>query len=205
MRRTTLAAGCAVLVFTLTSCTGGGDRDGAEADPGDTSAEQATVVEPDPVTAFGPDCADFPREGPGSLAAMAEQSLTDAVAATPLLERLSFALDRSGLAPGLDAAEDLTLFAPINDAFDMYPDPEIHDLFSDPAALARLLGRHVVLDEVAGADLSGATFETLGGARIRTDESEGEYTVDGYAPVVCADVRTADATVHVASMLLIPS
>nr|WP_017590743.1 fasciclin domain-containing protein [Nocardiopsis ganjiahuensis] len=48
-------------------------------------------------------------------------------------------------------------------------------------------------------------FDALNGGQVRSSVADGRYTVDDYAPVVCADVRTANATVYVVSMLLIPS
>ncbi|WP_152448042.1 fasciclin domain-containing protein [Nocardiopsis alkaliphila] len=36
-------------------------------------------------------------------------------------------------------------------------------------------------------------------------EQTGRYAVDGHAPVVRADVRAANATVHVVDILLVPS
>lgn len=197
MHRTTLTAGCAVLLLSLAACSGGdgeSEEDGLSAD-----------IDAAPVRAFGPGCADFPDTGPGSLSTMAGQPLSVAVADNPLLSRLSTLLERSGLGPDLDAADDMTLFAPTDDAFDMYPAEEIQDLMDAPDGPAHLLGHHVVLGEFGSAELDGGSFDTLNGDRVGTTESEGEYTVEGYAPVVCADVHTANATVHVVGMLLIPS
>lgn len=197
MHRTTLTAGCAALLLSLAACSGGNGQ----------SEEHGPGVEADvePVRAFGPGCADFPDTGPGSLSAMADRTLSTAIADNPLLGRLAEVLERSGLGPDLDTADDMTLFAPVDDAFDMYPTPQIQDLLDSPDGPAHLLGHHVVLGEFGSADLDGGSFDTLNGDRIRATANEGEYTIDGYAPVVCADVRTDNATVHVVGMLLIPS
>lgn len=197
MHRTTLTAGCAVLLLSLAACSGG---NGGSEEHG-RSAEADT----EPVRAFGPGCADFPDTGPGSLSTMAGQPLGDAIADNPLLGRLADVLERSGLGSDLDTADDMTLFAPTDDAFDMYPTAEIQGLLDSPDGPAHLLGHHIVLGEFGSADLDGGSFDTLNGDRLGATEDEGEYTVDGYAPVVCADVHTANATVHVVGMLLIPS
>ena len=196
MLRTTFVACGTLLLLALVSC-GAQGKAGGEVEP--------TAPSPEATDAFGPGCSDFPRQGPGSLVAMAEQPLTNAIAQSPLLERLSTALERSGLGRELDAAEDMTVFAPTDDAFDMYPDEEIEILFTDPASLKHVLGYHVALGEHGTEAFDDGSFDTLNGGRISTTEQAGRYTVDGYAPVVCADVRTANATVHVVDMLLIPS
>ncbi|MEU3310706.1 fasciclin domain-containing protein [Nocardiopsis sp. NPDC006832] len=199
MHRTTLTAGCAVLLLSLAACSGGnGEGEGEE-------HGHSAEADVEPVGAFGPGCADFPDTGPGSLSAMADRPLSTAIADNPFLGRLAEVVERSGLASDLDTADDMTLFAPTDDAFDMYPTPAIQGLLDSPDGPAHLLGHHVVLGEFGSADLDGGSFDTLNGDRIRATADEGEYTVDGYAPVVCADVRTTNATVHVVGMLLIPS
>lgn len=197
MHRTTLTAGCAVLLLSLAACSGG-NGEGEE-------HGRSAVADAEPVGAFGPGCADFPDTGPGSLSAMAGRPLSTAIADNPLLGRLAEVLERSGLGSDLDTADDMTLFAPTDDAFDTYPAAEIQDLLDSPDGPAHLLGHHVVLGEFGSTDLDGGSFDNLNGDRVHATEDEGEYTVDGYAPVVCADVRTANATVHVVGMLLIPS
>lgn len=197
MHRTTITAGCAVLLLCLAACSGG-DGEGEE-------HGRSAEADIEPVRAFGPGCADFPDTGPGSLSAMAGLPLSTAIADSPLLGRLAEVLERSGLRSDLDAADEMTLFAPTDDAFDMYPGAEIQGLLDSPDGSAHLLGHHIVLGEFGSADLAGSSFDNLNGDRVHTTEDEGEYTVDGYAPVVCADVRTANATVHVVGMLLIPS
>lgn len=196
MHRTTLVACGTLLTLFLVSCTTQGGRE---------EPDEPAAPSPAAVAAFGPGCSDFPPQGPGSLVAMAQQPLTAAIAENPLLGRLSAALERSGLDRELDAAKDMTVFAPVDDAFDMYPDEEIRALFTDPDNLAHVLGYHVALGEHGTDALDGGSFDTLNGGRVSTTERAGEFTVDGYAPVMCADVHTANATVHVVGMLLIPS
>lgn len=205
MRRSTLAAAttAVALVLALGACGSGGDDEdpeGAEQETGEGSAGDGSAAGP-----FGPGCSDFPSEGEGSLDAMADQPFATAVAGSPVLGRLSDALKRAGLDGELDTAEGMTVFAPTNEAFDMYPDQEMDDLLDDPDSLAYLLNYHVVAGEVGSGELNGGVFDSLNGGQVRTSGSTGAYTVDDYSPVVCADVRTANATVHVVDMLLMPS
>ncbi|GAA1456559.1 fasciclin domain-containing protein [Nocardiopsis exhalans] len=196
-------ATAAALLLTLSAC-GGGNEGAGDDTPRETGQEGAagngSSVEP-----FGPGCSDFPGEGAGSFEEMADQPFATAIADSPVLGNLADALERSGLSDRMDTAEGMTVFAPVDDAFDMYPDGEMDDLLEDPGGLAHLLNYHVVAGEVPSAELDGGVFDALNGGQVRSSASGGRYTVDGYAPVVCADVETANATVHVVGMLLIPS
>ncbi|MEU2947615.1 fasciclin domain-containing protein [Nocardiopsis alba] len=196
MRRTTLAGCGVVIALALTACSGG-----TEAPEENGEASEGPVES----TAFGPDCADLPSEGPGSLASMAEQPFLTAVAENPGLSRLASALERSGLERELAEIDDMTVFAPVDDAFDIYPEEQVRELFNDADLLAYLIGHHVTLGEYGSRDLVEGSLPTFGGDRINTAEKDGEYTIEGYSPVVCADVRTTDATVHMVGMLLIPT
>ncbi len=184
------------------SASAGGDT--ADESPRGAGRESASGngVADEPV---GPGCSDFPPEGPGSLDDMADQPFATAIADSPVLGRLSDALERAGLSEVMDAAEGITVFAPVNDAFDMYPDGEMDDLMEDPDRLAYVLNYHVVAATVPSGELDGGVFDTLNGGQVRSSASDGAHTVDDYSPVVCTDLRTANATVHVVNMLLIPS
>ncbi|MFE1170683.1 fasciclin domain-containing protein [Nocardiopsis sp. NPDC058789] len=204
MLSSTLAATTTAVALTLTlgACGSGGDDEEprAERETGRGTAGVGSAAEH-----FGPGCSDFPSKGGASLDAMADQPFATAITGSPVLGRLSDALKRAGLDGELDAVEDMTVFAPTNEAFDMYPDQEIDDLLANPDGLAYLLTYHVVAGRVGSAELEGGVFDALNGGRVRTSGTTGEYTVDDYSPVVCADVRTANATVHVVDMLLLPS
>ncbi|MGW5874962.1 fasciclin domain-containing protein [Nocardiopsis terrae] len=204
MRKTTLAAAASALALVLAAC-GGGDRDqagqgAARETPQKASADVGGAAEP-----FGPGCSDFPGEGAGSLDEMAGQPFATAIADSPVLGNLSEALERAGLSEELDAAEELTVFAPTDDAFDMYPDGEMDDILGNPEGLAYVLNQHVIEGRVPAEELDEGAFDSRNGGLVRATASDGEYTVNGYAPVVCGDVRTANATVHVVGMLLLPS
>lgn len=209
MRRSTLAAATTVvaLALALGACaSGSGDTDGeGTEESGRETGREGAAGDGSADGPFGPGCSDFPSEGGGSLDAMADQPFATAIADSPVLGNLADALERAGLSEELDTAEGVTVFAPVNDAFDMYPDGEMDDLLGDSDRLAYLLGYHVVAGEVDSAELDGGVFDSLNGGRVRVSGSRGGYTVDGYATVDCADVRTANATVHVVDMLLMPS
>lgn len=205
MQKTTFAATAAAAALTLVLSACGSEGEGAPQEAEQETAEEGTAGNGSAAGPFGPGCSDFPQEGAGSLDEMAGQPFAAAIADSPVLGNLSEALERAGLSEDMDTAEGITVFAPTDDAFDMYPDGEMDDLLEDPDGLAHLLNNHVVAGEVTAEELDGGVFDALNGGQVRSAVSDGEYTVDDYAPVVCGNVRTANATVHVVSMLLIPA
>ncbi|WP_460775193.1 fasciclin domain-containing protein [Nocardiopsis nanhaiensis] len=202
MRKRTLAATAAALALVLSACGDGdtGDEELQESGQEGSAGGKGSAAEP-----FGPGCSDFPREGPGSIEEMADQPFASAIDESPVLGNLADALDQAGLSEDMDTSEGLTVFAPTDDAFDMYPDEEVEDLLEDPDALAYVLNNHVVAGEAEPGELDDGMFDALNGGQVRVSESGGEFTVNDYAPVVCANIQTANATVHAVSMLVIPS
>ncbi len=80
---------------------------------------------------FGAACSAIPADGAGSFAGMAAVPVATAASANPLLSTLVTAVTAAGLGDTLNTAQDITVFAPTNDAF----------MALDPATLARRHGR----------------------------------------------------------------
>ncbi|MFE0635766.1 fasciclin domain-containing protein, partial [Streptomyces sp. NPDC058866] len=153
---------------------------------------------------FGPGCASLPKEGPGSPAAMAGQPVAAAAAGNPALSTLSSAVQQAGLVDTLDTAEGITVFAPTDEAFAKIPKAELDKLLADKAALTDILTYHVVGTTVGKPDLADGSFETLEGSTLTTAGSGDAYEVNDTAAIVCGDVATSNATVHVVDTVLMP-
>ncbi|GGR18103.1 lipoprotein [Streptomyces roseolus] len=158
-----------------------------------------TVEEP-----FGPGCADVPEEGPGSFAAMAEQPVATAASENPALSTLTTAVKRAGLVDTLNNAKDITVFAPTNDAFAKIPKADLDEVLADKAKLTEILTYHVVGQKLTPEQMENGTFETLQKSTLTTKGSGEEFTVNDSSKVVCGDVKTANATVHVVDTVLMP-
>jgi uncharacterized surface protein with fasciclin (FAS1) repeats len=72
---------------------------------------------------FGAGCAAVPTDAsnPGSFAAMAKAPVATAASGNPLLSTLVAAVKQAGLVDSLNTAEDITVFAPTDDAFGKIP------------------------------------------------------------------------------------
>ena len=154
---------------------------------------------------FGPGCADVPAEGAGSFDGMAQEPVATAASANPLLSTLVTAVGEAGLVDTLNSAEDITVFAPSNDAFAAMDPATLKKAMKDPKGLlSTVLTYHVVEGKLAPADLAG-THKSLQGGEVTVEGSGEDFTVDGNAKVVCGNVQTANATVYIIDQVLMPA
>ncbi|MFF5973988.1 fasciclin domain-containing protein [Streptomyces sp. NPDC012769] len=153
---------------------------------------------------FGPGCASVPKQGTGSLADLADDPVATAASKNPALSTLVTAVQKAGLVDTLNNAKGITVFAPTNDAFAKIPKADLDKVLADKATLTKILTYHVVDEPVKKADLADGSFKTLQGGTLTTAGSGDSYKVNDTASVVCGDVRTANATVHVIDTVLMP-
>jgi len=192
MKRWALAPALAAVLLIAAACGDDGPADGATAAP---------------AAPFGTACSEVPTEGAGSFEGMMTQPVVTAAAENPLLSSLVADLELAGLTDTLNTAEDLTVFAPSNAAFEAAAeaDPEgMAAMMADPTGeFAGLLSYHVVEGQIAPADLAGE-HETLQGSTLTVEGSGEAFTVNGSASVVCGDIHTDNATVYIIDEVLHP-
>jgi uncharacterized surface protein with fasciclin (FAS1) repeats len=178
-------------------------EDDAMAEEDAMSEGDAMVETADPA---GPACSAIPADGDGSFDAMRAGTAADAIATNPLLSTLAAAVDAADLGETLAGDGPFTIFAPVDDAFAAVPAEDLEALLADPAALAEILTLHVVAGTEYPSDelpLVG-TAETVNGASLEFGEADGAFTVDG-AAVVCTDIHTSNALIHLIDGVLLPS
>ena len=204
-----LAALALTASMSLAACGSEDDTDSAADDttssatPSEEPTESETPeAEPAADGPFGPGCAGVPTSGEGSVEGMADDPVATAASNNPLLKTLVAAVTEAGLVDTLNSAENLTVFAPTDDAFAAIPKKDLNALLADKEALTAVLTHHV-LGERLGPDAIAGDFETLAGDML-TVEGEGENFTIGDATVVCGNVQTANATVYVVDQVLMP-
>ena len=212
----TRSMGLAALALTaslgLAACGSESDTDSATDEPTTSeSTSEAPAEEPmesesaeEPVAdgPFGPGCAGVPTEGEGSVEGMADDPVATAASNNPLLKTLVAAVTEAGLVDTLNSAENLTVFAPTDDAFAAIPKKDLNALLKDKKALTAVLTHHVIGERLDPSMVAGE-HETLAGDML-TVEGEGENFTIGDATVVCGNVQTANATVYVVDQVLMP-
>jgi uncharacterized surface protein with fasciclin (FAS1) repeats len=164
--------------------------------------EAAAMMEPS-----GPLCSAIPADGEGSFAGMTDDPAATAASNNPALSTLVAAVTEAGLVDTLNSDGPFTIFAPANDAFAAIPADALDAVLADQDLLTSILTLHVV----AGAELSSADLiemgmaTTVNGADITfASADDGSITVNGQAMIGCADIHTANATVHIIDAVLMP-
>ncbi|WP_067607543.1 fasciclin domain-containing protein [Nocardiopsis listeri] len=196
-----------MLAFGLSAC---GDMDGASEESPEMGDAEETMESTDEgmETAgenFGPGCADVPEDGDGSFEGMAQDPVATAASNNPLLSTLVSAVEEADLVDTLNSAEDITVFAPANDAFEAIPQEDLDALMADQEQLTEVLTYHVVEGRHSPEDLAEGTFTSLQGEDVTTSGSGEEFTVNDESQVVCGNVQTANATVYIVDTVLMPS
>lgn len=209
---TRLAAGLAALALPLGLAACGGMDDSGSDDTG-TSAESGESGEEgmddsddaeEAAAPFGEGCDAVPDDGKGSFDGMAEDPVATAAGNNPALKTLTGAIKEAKLGSTLNSADDITVFAPTNDAFEAMDEATLDKAMNDPEGLlTTVLTHHVVEGKLAPEDVAG-THETMAGDEITVKGSDEDFTVED-ATVVCGDVQTANATVYIIDGVLMPS
>ncbi len=215
--RMTALAALAALSLTATACGDDGDDENASADQAteettsttaaedessmDEGSGEAAMAEP-----MGPACSAVPTEGEGSLTGMADDPAATAASNNPELSTLVQAVTEAGLVDTLNGEGPFTIFAPVNSAFAAIPAADLQAVLADKAMLTDILTLHVVqgeqLDSEALAEVD--SVPTANGTDISVDASGDSVMVNGQAEVVCANIPTANATVHLIDAVLMP-
>ncbi len=155
----------------------------------------------------GPLCEAIPADGEGSFAGMTDDPAATAASNNPVLSTLVTAVTEAGLVDTLNSDGPFTIFAPANPAFEAIPADQLDAVLADVDLLTSILTLHVVAGEqLSSSDLAGLdSVQTVNGADITFEAADdGSLMVNGQATVGCADIQTANATVHVIDAVLMP-
>jgi len=134
---------------------------------------------------------------------MANEPVATAASQNPALSTLVTALTKAGLVDTLNTTQNITVFAPTNDAFAKIPQATLSEVLADKQALTRILTYHVVERRRTPTELDAGTLPTLQGSTIRTAKAGDTYTAND-ARVVCGNVQTRNATVYLIDTVLMP-
>jgi uncharacterized surface protein with fasciclin (FAS1) repeats len=173
-----------------------------------SAAFGATADAPATLTS-GPGCAAVPTDGEGSFEGMADDPAATAASNNPQLSTLASAVEAAGLTDTLNGEGPFTIFAPSNSAFGKIPPADLEGVLADPqGVLTDVLTLHVIAgQQLSSSDLVEAgTVDSLNGT-LTIDQFGDRVTVDagsGQAIVVCGDIETANATVHIIDSVLLP-
>ncbi|WP_234306625.1 fasciclin domain-containing protein [Streptomyces sp. NRRL F-2799] len=201
----TLAA-AAVLPLVLSACSSSDAKDSGKSDSSAPAASSPKAGEgmSGMDQPFGPACSSVPKNGAGSFDGMAKDPVATAASNNPALSTLVTEVKKAGLVDTLNNAQNITVFAPTNDAFNKIPKATLDKVLNDKAQLTKILTYHVVGQKLAPKDLENGSFDTLEKSKLMTSGSGESYTVNDSAKVVCGNVKTANANVYIIDTVLMP-
>jgi uncharacterized surface protein with fasciclin (FAS1) repeats len=219
--RTALLTGVSALALSITACGAedtaadaagsagsaassagedamGGSSSSAPSDSGMSSEEP-----------FGEGCAAVPADGEGSFTGMTDDPVATAASNNPVLSTLVQAVMQANLVDTLNSAQDVTVIAPANPAFEAIPPDTLQAVLADNAQLTAILSHHVIEGRLAPDELAG-THTTLNGDEVTIEGSGEDFTVAQTvtgtpASVICGNVQTANATVYIVDQVLAPA
>jgi uncharacterized surface protein with fasciclin (FAS1) repeats len=211
LTRGALLTAVSALTITLSAC-GSDDTSESSASAGTGSSAEAPESSAMPTSdePFGEGCSAVPAEGEGSFTGMTDDPVATAASNNPALSTLVAAVQAAALVDSLNSAEDITVLAPANPAFEAVPADALDGLLADTPQLTAVLTHHVIQGRLAPDELAG-THATLNNDEV-TIEGEGEdfsIAADGTvvgmeASVICGNVQTANATVYIIDQVLAP-
>ncbi len=150
---------------------------------------------------------ELPSDGEGSATGMADDAVGTAASNNPALSTLVTALSQADLVDTLnDTSQQYTVFAPTNDAFAKIPAADLQAVLADNDLLTSILTLHVVPGEQldAAALAEAGSVATVNGQELTLAAEGGSLNVNGQAAVICPNVMTANATVHLIDTVLMP-
>ena len=205
MRITRIVAALSITIAAagLTAC---GSSEAPSSAPGtsQTAAAAPATTSTEAASQFGSACGAVPTSGPGSFQGMATDPVATAASHNPVLSTLVTAVKKANLVDTLNSAQNITVFAPANAAFDKIPPATLNKVLADNATLTKILTYHVVGQKISPADLASGDFKTLEGASLKTSGTGEDFTINGASHVICGNVQTANATVYIIDSVLMP-
>ncbi|MER5948429.1 fasciclin domain-containing protein [Streptomyces sp. NPDC001904] len=204
-----VVATAAMLPLALTACSDSDSKDKASDSASSAASKGSDMASPsDDMNSadapFGPACSSVPKDGAGSFDGMAKDPVATAASNNPALSTLVTAVKKAGLVDTLNNAQNITVFAPTNDAFAKIPKADLDKVLNDKAQLTKILTYHVVGQKLAPKDLEKGSFDTLEKSKLTTAGSGESYKVNDTANVVCGNVKTANANVYIIDTVLMP-
>ena len=219
--RTALLTGVSALALSITACgaedtaaDAAGSAGSAASSAGEDAMGGSSSSAPNDSgmsseEPFGEGCAAVPADGEGSFTGMTDDPVATAASNNPVLSTLVQAVMQANLVDTLNSAQDVTVIAPANPAFEAIPPDTLQAVLADNAQLTAILSHHVIEGRLAPDELAG-THTTLGGDEVTIEGSGEDFTVAQTvtgtpASVICGNVQTANATVYIVDQVLAPA
>lgn len=131
-------------------------------------------------------------------------TVTELAVLTPDFSTLTGAVVATSLADALNDTENLTVFAPLNSAFDKLPAGTLEGLSTEE--LADILTFHVATEQIFAGDLvTRSEVDTLLGQSFSVAVNDDGVLLNDNVTIAATDIRAKNGVVHVLNEVLIPA
>ena len=131
-------------------------------------------------------------------------TVTELAVATPALSTLTSAVVVTQLAGALNDTPNLTVFAPLNSAFDKLPAGTLDSLTDEQ--LSDILQFHVATEQIFASDLvTRSEVNTLLGSSFSVEVNDDGVLLNDNVTIAATDIRAKNGVVHLLNEVLIPS
>ncbi|QEG20745.1 fasciclin domain-containing protein [Mariniblastus fucicola] len=131
-------------------------------------------------------------------------TVTELAILTPDLSTLTGAVVATDLAGALNDTPNLTVFAPLNSAFDKLPDGTLESLTGEQ--LSNILLFHVLGESVFASELITRTeVETLLGPSFTVELNDDGVLLNDNVTLAATDIRAKNGVVHLVNEVLLPA
>ena len=214
LTRSALLVAASSMAVTLSAC-GSDSASGSTASGSSSSSGMSTTAPSSSATMadqpFGSGCSAVPADGAGSFSGMSTAPVATAASNNPALSTLVQAVTAANLGDTLNSAQDITVLAPANPAFQAIPADTLNAVLADKQKLTGILTHHVIQGRLTPDQLAGE-HTTLAGDKVTIAGSGENFTIAGdgtqtgmQASVICGNVQTANATVYIIDQVLKPA
>ncbi len=195
---------CATVSLGAAACGSSDDATDTGDETTTTTADGGAGAD-EAMTPVGTACSAIPADGAGSTAGMAQDPAATAASNNPVLSTLVTAVGAAGLGDTLnDTSAEYTIFAPSNDAFAKIPAADLEALLANPDGLTDVLTYHVHAGAKLGLSDLGTSLEMVNGDTVEIAPDGETAKINGESVVICGNVETANATVHIIDTVLMP-
>lgn len=134
-----------------------------------------------------------------------ETTVYELISMTSQLSVLHELVETAGLTELLQEEEGpITVFLPVNEAFNMLPDGLLESYREDEEALRRLLMHHIFEGEALSRDFDdGQILEMMSGEATEVSISNVGLELDD-ANIIQVDVEASNGVMHVVNQVLVP-
>lgn len=119
---------------------------------------------------------------------------------------LAQAIKAAGLTEVLQGKDNLTVFAPTDDAFKKLPQDALQDLLKpeNKEVLVKILTYHVVSGSVLSRDLKSGEIKSVEGGAIKVEVDPKTGVTVNDAKVIQADIKGSNGVIHAINEVILP-